>query len=136
MGQLERVREALVARGIEHQYLDGGTPASEREKRVAAFQAGHGDLFLISLRAGGTGLNLTAADYVIHLDPWWNPAVEDQASDRAHRIGQQRPVTVYRLIVRDLIEEKSSSCTARNVTSPVTFSRGRRSAPNCPRMIC
>jgi len=106
VGQLERVREALVARGIEHQYLDGGTSASEREKRVAAFQAGHGDLFLISLRAGGTGLNLTAADYVIHLDPWWNPAVEDQASDRAHRIGQQRPVTVYRLIVRDSIEEK------------------------------
>ena len=106
VGQLERVREALVARGIAYQYLDGGTPASERQKRVAAFQAGQGDLFLISLRAGGTGLNLTAADYVIHLDPWWNPAVEDQASDRAHRIGQQRPVTVYRLIVRDSIEEK------------------------------
>ena len=106
VGQLERVREALLSRGVSHQYLDGGTPASEREKRVAAFQAGEGDLFLISLRAGGTGLNLTAADYVIHLDPWWNPAVEDQASDRAHRIGQQRPVTVYRLIVRDLIEEK------------------------------
>ena len=106
VGQLERVREALLSRGVSHQYLDGGTPASEREKRVAAFQAGEGDLFLISLRAGGTGLNLTAADYVIHLDPWWNPAVEDQASDRAHRIGQQRPVTVYRLIVRDSIEEK------------------------------
>ena len=106
VGQLERVREALVARGIAHQYLDGGTPAIDREKRVAAFQAGRGDLFLISLRAGGTGLNLTAADYVIHLDPWWNPAVEDQASDRAHRIGQQRPVTIYRLIVRDSIEEK------------------------------
>ena len=106
VGQLERVREALLSRGVSHQYLDGGTPASEREKRVAAFQAGEGDLFLISLRAGGTGLNLTAADYVVHLDPWWNPAVEDQASDRAHRIGQQRPVTVYRLIVRDSIEEK------------------------------
>jgi SNF2 family DNA or RNA helicase len=106
VGQLERVREALVARGIAHQYLDGGTPAAEREKRVMAFQAGDGDLFLISLKAGGAGLNLTAADYVIHLDPWWNPAVEDQASDRAHRIGQQRPVTVYRLIVRESIEEK------------------------------
>jgi SNF2 family DNA or RNA helicase len=106
VGQLERVRDALVARGIAHQYLDGSTPARDREKRVAAFQAGEGDLFLISLRAGGTGLNLTAADYVIHLDPWWNPAVEDQASDRAHRIGQQRPVTVYRLIVRDSIEER------------------------------
>jgi SNF2 family DNA or RNA helicase len=106
VGQLELVRDALVARGIAHQYLDGGTPAAEREKRVGAFQAGQGDLFLISLKAGGTGLNLTAADYVIHLDPWWNPAVEDQASDRAHRIGQQRPVTVYRLIVSDSIEEK------------------------------
>ena len=108
VGQLERVRDALTARGISHQYLDGSTPARDRERRVAAFQAGEGDLFLISLKAGGTGLNLTAADYVIHLDPWWNPAVEDQASDRAHRIGQQRPVTVYRLIVRDSdsIEEK------------------------------
>ena len=106
VGQLERVRAALIERGIKHQYLDGGTPAKDREKRVAAFQAGEGDLFLISLKAGGTGLNLTAADYVIHLDPWWNPAVEDQASDRVHRIGQQRPVTVYRLIVRDSIEEK------------------------------
>jgi len=62
-------------------------------------------VFLISLRAGGQGLNLTAADYVIHLDPWWNPAVEDQASNRAHRMGQERPVTVYRLIVRDSVEE-------------------------------
>ncbi|MEI6986114.1 MAG: DEAD/DEAH box helicase, partial [Rhodospirillaceae bacterium] len=106
VGQLERVREALTARNIAHQYLDGGTPAKDRERRVTAFQAGEGDLFLISLKAGGTGLNLTAADYVIHLDPWWNPAVEDQASSRAHRIGQQRPVTVYRLIVRDSIEEK------------------------------
>jgi SNF2 family DNA or RNA helicase len=73
---------------------------------VAAFQAGEAELFLISLRAGGTGLNLTAADYVVHLDPWWNPAVEDQASDRAHRIGQTRPVTIYRLVMQDSIEEK------------------------------
>ena len=63
-------------------------------------------LFLISLKAGGTGLNLTAADYVIHLDPWWNPAIEDQASDRAYRIGQERPVTVYRLVAEGTIEEK------------------------------
>jgi SNF2 family DNA or RNA helicase len=61
---------------------------------------------LISLKAGGTGLNLTAADYVIHMDPWWNPAVEDQASDRAHRIGQKRPVTIYRLVAKNTIEEK------------------------------
>ena len=105
-GLLERVAQSLDQRGIAYQYLDGSTPPRERERRVEAFQSGQGDLFLISLRAGGTGLNLTAADYVIHLDPWWNPAVEDQASDRAHRIGQQRPVTIYRLIVRESIEEK------------------------------
>ena len=63
-------------------------------------------MFLISLRAGGAGLNLTAADYVIHMYPWWNPAVEDQASDRAHRIGQERPVTIYRLVAQDTIEER------------------------------
>ncbi len=106
VGHLARVRAALDAKGVDYQYLDGATPAAEREKRVAAFQAGAGDLFLISLKAGGFGLNLTAADYVIHLDPWWNPAVETQASDRAHRIGQQRPVTIYRLIVKDSIEER------------------------------
>ncbi len=109
VGQLDRVRASLDAQGIHYQYLDGSTPAREREKRVNAFQAGEGDLFLISLKAGGLGLNLTAADYVIHLDPWWNPAVEDQASDRAHRIGQNRPVTVYRLIVQNSIEEKMLS---------------------------
>ena len=76
-----------------------------RKERVDAFQAGEGDVFLISLKAGGVGINLTAADYVIHMDPWWNPAVEDQASDRAHRIGQQRPVTIYRLVAKDTIEE-------------------------------
>ncbi|MEC4720566.1 DEAD/DEAH box helicase [Noviherbaspirillum sp. CPCC 100848] len=99
------VRAWLDERGIRYQYLDGGTPMAERKRRVDAFQRGEGDVFLISLKAGGTGLNLTAADYVIHLDPWWNPAVEDQASDRAHRIGQQRPVTIYRLIARHTVEE-------------------------------
>jgi len=105
VGHLGLVREALDARGIGYEYLDGSTPSDERERRVGAFQAGSAQLFLISLRAGGTGLNLTAADYVVHLDPWWNPAVEDQASDRAHRIGQTRPVTIYRLIMQDSIEE-------------------------------
>ncbi|MEY4590885.1 MAG: hypothetical protein RL497_2961 [Pseudomonadota bacterium] len=100
------VREYLDKQGIHYQYLDGSTPALERKKRVDSFQAGEGDVFLISLKAGGTGLNLTAADYVIHLDPWWNPAVEDQASDRAHRMGQQRPVTIYRLVTQNTIEEK------------------------------
>ncbi|MGD1903005.1 MAG: DEAD/DEAH box helicase [Geitlerinemataceae cyanobacterium] len=100
------VRDYLDDRQIPYQYLDGSTAAKTRKKRVDAFQAGEGDVFLISLKAGGTGLNLTAADYVIHLDPWWNPAVEDQASDRAHRIGQQRPVTIYRLVSQGTIEEK------------------------------
>ena len=106
VGHLTLVRAALDAAGISYQYLDGATPAATRGARVAAFQAGDGDVFLISLKAGGTGLNLTAADYVIHLDPWWNPAVEDQASDRAHRIGQTRPVTIYRLVAADTIEAK------------------------------
>lgn len=103
---LQIIREYLDQQKIQYQYLDGSTPAADRKKRVDAFQSGQGDVFLISLKAGGTGLNLTAADYVIHLDPWWNPAVEDQASDRAHRIGQQRPVTIYRLVAKHTIEEK------------------------------
>lgn len=103
---LSILREALDKRGIAYQYLDGSTPQRERKKRLDAFQAGEGDLFLISLKAGGLGLNLTAADYVIHMDPWWNPAAEDQASDRAHRIGQQRPVTIYRLVTEGTIESK------------------------------
>ena len=100
------VRAWLEDKGISYQYLDGSTPPVQRRQRVEAFQAGQGDVFLISLKAGGTGLNLTAADYVIHLDPWWNPAVEDQASDRAHRMGQMRPVTIYRLVTQQTIEEK------------------------------
>ncbi len=103
---LEIVSAALKGRGFTYQYLDGSTPVAERRRSVQAFQEGEGDLFLISLKAGGTGLNLTAADYVLHLDPWWNPAVEDQASDRAHRMGQQRPVTVYRLVASDTVEEQ------------------------------
>ena len=106
VSHLDIVRKELDARGIEYRYLDGSTPAKKRKQEVDAFQAGKGSLFLISLRAGGQGLNLTAADYVVHLDPWWNPAVEDQASDRAHRIGQTRPVTIYRLVMKDSIEEK------------------------------
>jgi len=105
-GHLALIREYLDNEGIHYKYLDGTTPARERQRQVEAFQAGEGDLFLISLKAGGLGLNLTAADYVIHMDPWWNPAVEDQAADRAHRIGQKRPVTVYRLVTANTIEEK------------------------------
>jgi superfamily II DNA or RNA helicase len=103
---LHILQEYLESQKIAYQYLDGSTPARDRKLRVDAFQAGQGDVFLISLKAGGTGLNLTAADYVIHMDSWWNPAVEDQASDRTHRIGQQRPVTIYRLVAQHTIEEK------------------------------
>ena len=100
------VRKAIATRGWTHLYLDGSTPTAERGRLVDAFQGGEGDFFVISLKAGGTGLNLTAADYVILLDPWWNPAVETQAADRAHRIGQRNPVTVYRLIASDTVEER------------------------------
>ncbi len=103
---LSLLRAALDKANISYQYLDGSTPAAKRQAAIDAFQNGEDSLFLISLKAGGTGLNLTAADYVLHLDPWWNPAVEDQATDRAHRIGQTRKVTVYRFVTRDTIEEQ------------------------------
>lgn len=103
---LQLLRAPLDAAGIAYQYLDGATPAAERTRRVAAFQAGQGDLFLISLKAGGFGLNLTAADYVLITDPWWNPAAEDQAMGRAHRIGQSKPVTVYRMVTKGTVEER------------------------------
>lgn len=103
---LALIRAELDRAGIGYQYLDGATPAAERLESVERFNKGRTPLFLISLKAGGTGLNLTSADYVVHLDPWWNPAVEDQASDRAYRIGQTRPVTISRLIAAGTIEEK------------------------------
>ena len=106
VGHLSLIRDYLDRQGTHYCYLDGSTPTKQRKVEIDAFQAGEAELFLISLKAGGVGLNLTAADYVIHMDPWWNPAVEDQASDRAHRIGQQRPVTVYRLVTTHTIEEK------------------------------
>jgi SNF2 family DNA or RNA helicase len=110
---LSIVRTLLAEKRIAYQYLDGSVPTKERERRVNAFQAGSGEIFLISLKAGGSGLNLTAADYVIHLDPWWNPAVEDQASGRAYRMGQQRPVTIYRLVAENSIEEQIVGLHAR-----------------------
>ncbi len=101
---LALLRERLDASGLTYEYLDGRT--RDRQARVRTFQEGSVPLFLISLKAGGLGLNLTAADYVFLLDPWWNPAVEAQAIDRAHRIGQTRAVFAYRLIARDTVEEK------------------------------
>jgi superfamily II DNA or RNA helicase len=104
-------RADLDAEAIAYEYLDGATV--RREEIVGRFQKGKAPLFLISLKAGGAGLNLTAADTVIHCDPWWNPAVEEQATDRAHRIGQDKPVTVVRLIARGTIEEKILSLKAK-----------------------
>ncbi|HEY3820394.1 MAG TPA: SNF2-related protein [Polyangiaceae bacterium] len=104
-------RADLDREGIAYEYLDGQT--TKRDEVVARFQGGTAPLFLISLKAGGAGLNLTAADTVIHCDPWWNPAVEDQATDRAYRIGQDKPVTVVRLVARGTIEEKILSLKAK-----------------------
>ncbi len=103
---LALVKEALDERGIAYVSLDGSTQRKERIERIREFQDGSAPVFLLSLKAGGVGLNLTAATNVIHLDPWWNPAVEDQASDRAHRLGQKRPVTIYRLIAMGTVEEQ------------------------------
>jgi len=93
---------------VSYYYLDGSTPIEDRGKLVESFNNGKTDVFLISLKAGGTGLNLTGADMVIHFDPWWNPAVEEQATDRAYRIGQQNVVHVMKLITKGTIEEKIS----------------------------
>ena len=102
---LDLLEGDLGRAGIAFLRLDGST--TNRAEVIEEFQAGEGPrVFLISLKAGGTGLNLTAADHVFFLDPWWNPAVEQQAADRAHRIGQTRPVFVYRLVAKDTVEEK------------------------------
>ncbi|NMR20226.1 DEAD/DEAH box helicase [Cellulomonas fimi] len=103
-GVLARVRTRLEARGVEHSYLDGTT--RRRAAVIERFRTGEAPVFLISLKAGGFGLTLTEADYVVVLDPWWNPAVEAQAVDRVHRIGQRRTVVVYRLVATGTIEEK------------------------------
>ncbi|GAA5162123.1 DEAD/DEAH box helicase [Ornithinimicrobium tianjinense] len=105
-GFLSRVRAALEAAGVGYSYLDGSTPGEQRAQRIAAFREGQDPVFLISLKAGGVGLTLTEADYVFVLDPWWNPAAEAQAVDRTHRIGQTRPVNVYRMVSTGTIEEK------------------------------
>ena len=103
---LDLVRKKLEEQSVDYLYLDGSTPLKQREQLVEDFQQGTVPVFLISLKAGGLGLNLVGANYVIHLDPWWNPSIEQQATDRAYRIGQQRNVTVYHLITKNTIEEK------------------------------
>ena len=103
---LSLLRSRIEQRQWDYCYLDGGCSAKSRQESILRFRHETVPLFLISLKAGGTGLNLTQADTVLHLDPWWNPAVEDQASDRAHRMGQTQPVTVYRLVCEQTVEEK------------------------------
>ena len=110
-GFLGTVRKRLDDAGLPYAYLDGRT--RNREQCIDEFRSGRAPVFLISLKAGGSGLNLTEADYVYVLDPWWNPAVEAQAVDRAHRIGQDKSVMVYRLVAADTIEEKVVALQAR-----------------------
>lgn len=102
---LENLQQKLDEEGISYYVLTGSTPKEQRLALVERFNADATNVFCISLKAGGTGLNLTAADIVIHFDPWWNLAVQNQATDRAHRIGQTNVVNVYKLIMKDTIEE-------------------------------
>jgi superfamily II DNA or RNA helicase len=104
MGRL--LEQHLEARGVSSLFLNGSTPSSQRDAMVEQFQAGEARVFLLSLKAGGTGLNLTRATHVVHYDRWWNPAVEDQATDRAYRIGQTQPVQVHRMICEGTLEER------------------------------
>ena len=113
VGMLQIIRKRLGREGVQTLYLDGETKPAKRQELCDRFNGGEGRVFLISLKAGGTGLNLTGADLVIHYDPWWNPATEDQATDRAHRIGQTRDVDVIRLIAQDTIEEKVTDLSRR-----------------------
>jgi non-specific serine/threonine protein kinase len=107
LGMLALIKEKLKALDVKFEYFDGSTSAVDREKAIQNFQANEEcRVFLISLKAGGVGLNLTAADYVYIVDPWWNPAVEQQAIDRTHRIGQTKPIFAYRMICKDTIEDK------------------------------
>ncbi|MFB8028397.1 MULTISPECIES: DEAD/DEAH box helicase [unclassified Streptomyces] len=112
--QMARLLELhLAARGVRTQFLHGGTPVAEREAMVNRFQAGEAPVFLLSLKAAGTGLNLTRAGHVVHFDRWWNPAVEAQATDRAYRIGQTQPVQVHRLIAEGTVEDRIAAMLAR-----------------------
>ncbi len=113
VGMLQIIRKRLSREGIKTLYLDGSTAPEVRQELCDRFNGGTGQVFLISLKAGGTGLNLMGADLVIHYDPWWNPAVEEQAIDRAHRIGQTRDVDVIRLIAQGTIEEKVTDLSKR-----------------------
>ncbi|MFD3530700.1 SNF2-related protein [Streptomyces sp. NPDC058664] len=113
VGMARLLETHLAARGVRTQFLHGGTPVAEREAMVARFQNGDVPVFLLSLKAAGTGLNLTRAEHVVHYDRWWNPAVEAQATDRAYRIGQDRPVQVHRLIAEGTVEDRIATMLDR-----------------------
>jgi SNF2 family DNA or RNA helicase len=111
MGRI--VHAHLAARGIRAEILHGGVPLPARQKIVDRFQSGDGDALILSVRAAGTGLNLTRAGHIVHVDRPWNPAVEDQATDRAHRLGQQRLVEAHHLIAEGTVEDRTSDLLAR-----------------------
>ena len=112
-GFLQKARQVAEELGIDHGYLDGATSGVKRKELIDGFSAEQFPVFFISLKSGGFGINLTSADYCILLDPWWNPQAEAQAIDRAHRIGQTRPVYVYRLVAKDTIESKVLALQAK-----------------------
>ena len=117
LGMLALIKQKLEQENISYVYFDGSSTSSEREAAIQEFQNNHEcRVFLISLKAGGIGLNLTAADYVYIVDPWWNPAVEQQAIDRTHRIGQTKNIFAYRLICKDTLEEKMLQLQERKRT--------------------
>ncbi|GAA0404983.1 helicase SNF2 [Acrocarpospora corrugata] len=123
----------LAARGLPTQLLHGGTPVARREELVRRFQDGEVPVFLLSLKAAGTGLNLTRADHVVHFDRWWNPAVEEQATDRAHRIGQTRPVQVHRLIAEGTVEDRIADLLAgKRALAEAVLSAGEAALSELP----
>ncbi|MFJ5677300.1 DEAD/DEAH box helicase [Streptomyces sp. NPDC093097] len=125
VGMARLLERHLAARGVPSQLLHGGTPVAERERMVDRFQSGRAPVFLLSLKAAGTGLNLTRAGHVIHYDRWWNPAVEEQATDRAYRIGQTQPVQVHRLITEGTVEDNIAQLlTAKKALADAVLSGG------------
>src|SRR5262249_54650068 len=107
LSTFEKIRKRLEVAGIHHFAIHGGLSHSQRKNEIEAFQScSEGSVFLMTLKTGGVGLNLIKATYVFHVEPWWNPAVESQATDRTHRIGQKNPVQVYRYLMKESVEEK------------------------------